>query len=216
MGIEIIHVSKKIGKNEVLKNINMTLEYGKIYGLQGRNGSGKTMLIRTIAGLILPSEGEIKIDDFVLHKEIRFPKSVGVIIETPGFWDYYTGFENLKALAMINNSIGDEQILKTLEIVGLFEAKDVKYKKYSLGMKQRLAIAQAIMEEPKILLLDEPTNSLDQDGIDMLRTVLKKFKEERKLIVIASHIQEDIELLADIKYSIKSGEIGERCVIQHD
>lgn len=205
MRVELNNVTKIIGKNTVLNDVNIAMESGKIYGFYGRNGSGKTMLFRGIAGLIVLTKGTITFDNEILHKDIRIPKNLGIIIENPGFWDYYTGYENLKALASIKNLIDDTIINNALELVGLFDVKDNLYKKYSLGMKQRLAIAQSIMESPEILLLDEPTNALDQEGMDMLRKVLMDLKKKNVLIAIASHNKEDINLLADVKVRMENG-----------
>ena len=174
--VELINLNKTIKGKEILNNINLTLEKGKVYGFFGRNGSGKTMLFRAICGLIKPTSGEIRVNGKRLHKEISFPESVGVIIESPGFWNYYTGFENLKVLAGIKNKLTDNEIKKALEKVGLNPEDKRTFKKYSLGMKQRLAIAQAIMEKPDLIILDEPTNALDEEGINLVRNIILEEK----------------------------------------
>ncbi|WP_129595702.1 ATP-binding cassette domain-containing protein [Anaerophilus nitritogenes] len=205
--ITITNLEKKIKGKEILKDINLSLEKGGIYGFFGRNGSGKTMLFRAISGLIKPSSGEIKIDNKVLHKDICFPESVGVILETPGFWDYYTGFENLKILASIKNKISDTDIKNSITRVGLDCSDKRIYKKYSLGMKQRLAIAQAIMEKPTLLVLDEPTNALDEEGVQLVRNILLEEKKRGATILLASHNKEDIDILCDFKFKIDDGKL---------
>lgn len=205
--LEVTNLSKNIGQNEILKNINLNLEKGTIYGFFGRNGSGKTMLFRALCGLIKPTSGTITINNKVLHRDISFPESIGVIIESPGFWDHYTGFENLKVLSSIKNIIGDEDIRKSLKRVGLDPDDRRIYKKYSLGMKQRLAIAQAIMERPDIIILDEPTNSLDENGVQLVREILIEEKNRGALILIASHNKDDIDILSDVKYKVDDGSV---------
>lgn len=205
--IKVINFSKTIKKKAILKNINYTFESGNIYGLYGRNGSGKTILLRAIAGLIYPSEGHIEIDGKILHKDIDFPPEIGVIIENTELLPQYTGFKNLKILADINKKVSDEEILITLEQVGLLPYKNLKVKEYSLGMKQRLSIAQAIFENPKILLLDEPTNALDEESISSVRSILLDFKKQGCTILIASHNKEDLNILTDKIVKIVDGEI---------
>ncbi|WP_434564621.1 ATP-binding cassette domain-containing protein [Thermoanaerobacterium thermosaccharolyticum] len=205
--LEVTNLSKNIGQNEILKNINLNLEKGTIYGFFGRNGSGKTMLFRALCGLIKPTSGTITINNKVLHRDISFPESIGVIIESPGFWDHYTGFENLKVLSSIKNIIGDEDIRKSIKRVGLDPDDRRIYKKYSLGMKQRLAIAQAIMERPDIIILDEPTNSLDENGVQLVREILIGEKKRGALILIASHNKDDIDILSDVKYKVDDGSV---------
>lgn len=207
--IEIINLNKKIGDKEILKNINISFSRGNIYGFFGRNGSGKTMLFRAISGLIKPTSGEIKIFNKVLHKDISFPEKLGIIIETPGFWDYYTGFENLKVLASIKEEINDDEIRNSIERVGL-DASDLRtVSKYSLGMKQRLAIAQAIMEKPDLLVLDEPTNGLDEEGVELVHKILLEEKKRGAIVLIASHNKDDINVLSDKKINIDNGILKE-------
>ncbi|KUP31965.1 multidrug ABC transporter ATP-binding protein [Bacillus halotolerans] len=207
--IELNNVSKIIKKNKVLDNINLKIENNKIYGFLGSNGSGKTMLFRAICGLIRPTTGEIKINNKILHKDMGIPESLGVIIETVGFWDNLTGFENLKLLSKIKNKINDSEIKSAITRVGL-NSEDIRtYKKYSLGMKQRLAVAQAIMEKPKLLVLDEPTNALDEDGVELIRNIILQEKERGATVLIASHNKDDINLLSDKKFRVKDGRLTE-------
>lgn len=201
------NLSKKIKGQFILQNIDLTLYRGKIYGFKGRNGSGKTMLFRALCGLIHPTDGEIMIDNQVLGKEISFPESVGVIIEYPGFLPDLTGLKNLKLIAEINHVVSEAQIRESLKAVGLDPDDKRKFKKYSLGMKQRLGIAQALMENPEFIILDEPTNALDTEGLEMVRNLLFQMKKENKLILIASHSQEDLKLLSDEMFTIENGKI---------
>lgn len=205
--IEITKLEKRIKNNVVLNDINLELEKGNIYGFLGRNGSGKTMLFRAICGLIKPTNGQVKIDGKLLGKDIGFPQSCGVIIESCGFWNEYTGYENLKKLASIKNIIGDEEIREILICLGLDPADKRPFKKYSLGMKQKLAIAQALMEKPEIVILDEPTNALDEESVEIFRNIILKEKKRGALILIASHNREDINLLADFKFKMDMGKI---------
>lgn len=206
--IELINVSKKIGRKKILNNITIALDKGNIYGFFGRNGSGKTMLFRAICGLLKPTSGQIIINGKILHQDISFPDSLGVIIESPGFWNYYTGFENLKVLASIKNQITDLDIKQAITRVGLDPEDNSTYSKYSLGMKQRLAIAQAIMEKPDILVLDEPTNSLDENGVQMVRKILMEERARGATILIATHNKEDLIILSDINYHVKDGTVS--------
>lgn len=207
--IEVNNVNKNIKGNQVLCDISCCLNAGNVYGIYGRNGSGKTMLMRCILGLIYPDSGYVKIDGSIIGKETDFPKSVGAIIENPAFFAYATGYENLKMLADIKKLISEKRIRDTMQKVGLNDMDKRNVAKYSLGMKQRLAIAQAIMESPEILVLDEPTNALDEQGIEIFRNIIKEEKERGTLIILASHNKEDIELLADIKIHMDNGRIKE-------
>lgn len=203
--ININNLSLKIGKNIILTNINVSFENGKIHGLIGRNGSGKTMLMKCICGFIKPTEGTVFVADKQIGKDCDFPESVGIIIETPGFIPYYSGFKNLKLLADLKRKIGREQIKKVMEQVGLDPELKRHVKKYSLGMRQRLSLAQAIMEDPDLLILDEPMNGLDKDGVGDMRKYLLNLKEHGKTIIIASHSAEDIEILCDTVCEMDKG-----------
>lgn len=208
MKIEIRNLSKTIKKAEILKDITLEMESGKIYGLKGKNGSGKTMLMRCICGLILPTEGMVAIDGEVIGKDISFPKSVGILIENPSFLSGYTGLENLKILASIQKRIGEERIRETLQQVGLDPNDKRTYRKYSLGMKQRLGIAGAIMEKPDIIILDEPINALDESGALSIRDILWKLRDDGAVIIIACHDTEELELLSDEIFTISEGKIA--------
>ncbi|MFV0289264.1 MAG: ATP-binding cassette domain-containing protein [Mycoplasmatales bacterium] len=209
MKISIKNYTKKLKKKEVLKNINYEFESGKLYGLYGHNGSGKTMLLRALCGLIYSKEGEINIAGKILGKDITFLDSVGVLIEDTKLLPEYTGFTNLKLLNEIDNALTDEQIKTALRRVGLDPEDSRIVAKYSLGMNQKLVLAQAIMNEPKVLLLDEPTNGLDEETIELIRKELLRLKNLGTLIVIASHNKDDIRLLSDEIIGIKEGEIYE-------
>lgn len=203
--IKIENVSKRIKGNTVLDSITMEMRSGKIYGLQGVNGSGKTMLMRVIIGLIRPTEGRVTIDGKVLGKSVDFPESIGFLLENPTFLGRYSGFDNLKMLAGIKNRISSERIRESLELVGLNPEDPKKYKKYSLGMKQRLGIAAAIMEEPDIVIFDEPTNALDEKGVELVKVIVAKQRERGALVIISCH---DIHILQEISDEIVKLEEG--------
>lgn len=207
MKIDVKNYTKLIKKKTILDNVNISFESGKIYGLHGKNGSGKTMLLRAICGLILPTSGEVSIDGKVIGKDIEFPESVGIIIENMTMLTDYTAFDNLKILAKIKKIATDEDIRSALENVGLNPDDKKKVKAFSLGMKQKLNIAQAIMEKPKLLLLDEPTNALDEESVKDVRKLLLEMKEQGVLIIIASHNKEDLEVLCDDLVEIYEGRI---------
>ena len=202
--IQIKNLSKEIKGKYILDNINLTFEQGKIYGLYGRNGSGKTMLLRALAGLLIPTEGEIDMDGKVLHKDMDFPENVGIIIENTSLLPQFDGFTNLKQLGKIRNVATDEDIDKALDTVGL-KGETKKVKAYSLGMRQRFSIAQAIFEKPELLLLDEPTNALDENYIDKVREILLREKDRGAIVIIASHNKDDLGILADEIISMSDG-----------
>jgi ABC-2 type transport system ATP-binding protein len=203
--IIIENLSKTIKNNKILDNVNLTFESGHVYGLVGRNGSGKTMLLRAICGLIFPDSGKVIIDGKQLHKDISFPESCGIIIENTDLLPNFSAFDNLKMLSEIKNTANDNMIKSAIKSVGLDPDSKKKVKTFSLGMKQRLSIAQALFEDPDILLLDEPTNALDEDGVNDVRRILLEQKKKNKLIIIASHNKEDISLLSDTVISVSNG-----------
>ena len=204
VGLELTDVSVTIGADKLLSGISLRAEPGTITRLIGRNGSGKTMLLRAICGLVPLAQGEVVVAGQRVGKDVDFPDSIGVIIETPGFLPQYTAFENLKILARIRNRIGDAGIQSALEQVGLSGVKK-RVGKFSLGMKQRLGIAQAIMENPAILLLDEPMNGLDNAGVREMRELFKALRDKGKTILLASHNPLDIEELCDSVYEMDGG-----------
>lgn len=207
MKIDIKDYTKVIKKKTILDNINISFESGKIYGLHGRNGSGKTMLLRAICGLILPTEGSVSIDGKIIGKDIEFPESVGVIIESMSMLPEYSGFDNLKMLAKIKKIATDDDIRNAMNSVGLDPDNKKRVGTYSLGMKQKLNIAQAIMEKPGLYLLDEPTNALDEGTVNDIRKLLLTLKENGALIIIASHNKEDLSVLCDEVIHINEGKI---------
>lgn len=207
MNIKISHVSKTIKNNPVIKDISMELQSGAVYGFKGINGSGKTMLMRLISGLIRPTQGEISMNGKILGKDISFPNSIGVFLENPAFLDAYSGFNNLKLLASIKSVASDEDIRNTLLRVGLDPDSNKKYKKYSLGMKQRLGIAAAIMEKPEIVILDEPTNSLDEDGVDLVKHIVRNEKERGALVVVSCHDEEILKGMSDEVFLLEQGRL---------
>ena len=206
--IKIENVSKKIKSNMILKNIDMELTSGHIYGFRGKNGCGKTMLMRCICGLIIPTEGKIIINGKELHKDIKIPESIGALIENPAFLPQYTGFKNLKMLASLKGKISDEEVKLAIKRAGLDPDDKRTYKKYSLGMKQKLGISNAIMGEPDIIVLDEPINALDEISVENVKKVFLELKEKGKLIIAACHDREELEYLCDIIYELKDGEIA--------
>lgn len=205
--IIIENATKKIGTQTVLNNVSLTLEDGKIYGFVGQNGCGKTVLFKSICGFIYLDRGTITVDGKVIGKDIDIIKDAGIIIESPGFLPNYSAFKNLKFLTMIKDNIGDEQIKSTLISVGLDPESKKVVGKFSLGMRQRLGIAQAIMENPHILILDEPMNGLDKRGVEDIRKILMDLKKKGKLILLASHNPLDIDILCDCVYELDAGTI---------
>lgn len=211
--IEVKNLCKTINKNMVLDNINLHMVSGQVYGFQGINGSGKTMLMRALIGLIHPTSGTILIDQKELGKDKDFPKSIGFLLENPTFLDMYSGPDNLRLLAGVDNNISADMINKEIdsliEEVGLKSARNKKYKKYSLGMKQRLGIAAAVLGNPDIVVLDEPTNALDDDGKDMVKRIVKMQKERGALVIISCHEMQTLEELSDEIVRLKEGRICE-------
>lgn len=205
--IQIKNVSLTINKTVILKSVCASFERGKIHGLIGRNGSGKTMLMKCVCGFVKPSQGEIFVDGERIGKDCDFPKNTGIIIETPGFIPYYSGYKNLKLLAGLNNKIGKQEVREAMEKVGLDPDLKRHVKKYSLGMRQRLGLAQAIMEDPELLILDEPMNGLDKDGVKDMREYLLALKMQGKTIIIASHSAEDIDILCDTVSEMDKGRL---------
>ena len=196
-GIVVEHVYKSFGKEKVLKDVSLIISPGKIYGIVGNNGSGKTVLMKCICGFMRPDKGKIYVDGKRIGKDADFPDSIGVIIETPGFIPHETGYKNLKILAGLKGIVDKEQIRETIKKVGLNPDMKKPVSKYSLGMRQRLGIAQAIMENPTTLILDEPFNGLDKNGVAEMRLLLKELKKQGKAILLASHNARDIEKLCD-------------------
>ena len=208
--LEISHISKSFKKEKILEDISLYGTGGHIYGIIGRNGAGKSVLFKLICGLMMFDEGSIRINDKYVGKDIDFPENIGVLIESPGFLWYQSGYANLAYLAGIRRIIGRNEIQEIMRNVGLdpFSRKIVA--KYSLGMKQRLGIAQAIMENPDIIILDEPMIGLDEQGVEDMRKLFLHLRDEGKLILLASHNKEDIETLCDEVFYLKSGEIIHR------
>lgn len=205
MMIEVQNVSLKVKAATILENINFQCEQGQICGIIGRNGSGKTMLMKCICGFVHPTAGTIWVSEKVIGKDTDFIPDAGIIIETPGFIPNYSGYKNLHILASIQNKIGKKEIREAMEKVGLDPDRKRSVKKYSLGMRQRLGLAQAIMEDPSVLILDEPFNGLDKEGVQDMRKYLLKLKDEGKAIVVCSHSSEDIQVLCDKVYEMEHG-----------
>ena len=207
MKVELKNVSKRLNDVTVLEDISLTLEAGTIYGLKGKNGCGKTMLMRMMAGVIYPTSGTVSIDGEILHKDIATPRSIGVLIENPAFLPGYTGQRNLELLAGLTGKADRTQIAKTMNRVGLDPSDKRTYRKYSLGMKQRLGIACALMECPDLILLDEPINAIDEKGVPKMWEALQEEKQRGALIVLACHDTEELTSLADQIITIEEGKI---------
>ncbi|MCM3476874.1 ABC transporter ATP-binding protein [Caldibacillus thermoamylovorans] len=205
--IKVENITKKFGETTVLDGISLTFDKNKIHGLIGRNGSGKTMLLKCICGFVIPTTGTIYVNGMQIGKDLDVPESVGNIIEAPSFLPNYDGYTNLKFLAAINNIISKEQIYAVIEKVGLDPKSKRPVGKYSLGMRQRLGIAQALMEDPDILILDEPMNGLDNQGVADIRKLLLELRNQGKTIILASHGKEDIEILCDTVHELDRGKV---------
>lgn len=206
--ITVNDLSLTINKTEILKSVSVTFETGKIHGLIGRNGSGKTMLMKCICGFVRATSGKVTVAGKEIGKDCDFPESIGVIIETPGFIPYYSGYKNLKLLADLGKKADKQAIYSAMQTVGLSPELKRHVKKYSLGMRQRLGLAQAIMEDPALLILDEPMNGLDKDGVADMRRYLLDLRTKGKTILIASHSAEDIEVLCDTVCEMDKGRLS--------
>ena len=209
MNLYVKSISKSIKGEKVLDDISYTFESGKIYGIYGKNGSGKTMLLRAIAGFINTDKGYIKYNHKAINKDMDFFPDLGAVIENFSFWSMYSGFENMIMLSNIKGIVSDEEIYEIMIYFGLDPKSKKKVNKYSLGMRQKLALCQALMEHPKILLLDEPTNALDQHSIDLFRERILEEKKNDTITILTSHNKEDIEILADEKICMELGKIKE-------
>lgn len=207
MEIIVKELSKKFKKVTVLENINMKFESGKIYGIVGRNGSGKSVFLKILCSFYKPTTGEILFDNINYNSNNNFPPSVRALIENPTFFPDLTGFENLKLLSSIQNKIDDEEIIKTLDQVNLLSEKDKKYSEYSLGMKQKLGIAQVLMENPDVMIFDELFNGIEEKTVEKIRNILLELKNQNKIIIVTSHIKEDIDVLSDEVYKFDCGRV---------
>lgn len=206
--IQIKDLNLTIRKTEILKGISLELEDGKIHGLIGRNGSGKTMLMKCICGFVHPTSGTIKVNGKYVGKDLDFPQELGVIIEKPAFLPHLSGFANLRLLAKARKRIGDAEIYEVMERLSLDPGNCLPVRKYSLGMKQRLGIAQAIMEKPGLLVLDEPMGALDEEGVRDVRRILLELKQQGTTILLSSHNAEDIRMLCDTSYCLQKGKLS--------
>ncbi len=214
MKIEIKELTKVLSGNKVVDNVNITMESGKVYGLCGYNGCGKTMLMRLIAGLIIPTTGSVSYDGKILGKHIGFPPSIGILIENPAFLNSRSGFNNLKLLASIKGKTDEKTIADAIRKVGLDPDDKKKYRKYSLGMKQRLGIAAAIMESPDLIILDEPTNALDSSGVKLTQKLIRQECERGALVIMTCHDKDILENVCDVIYNIEHGRIIDERNIQ--
>ena len=203
--IEIKDLKMTFGKDEVLKGITHSFEKGKVHGIVGNNGSGKTVMMKCICGFLKPTSGEVKVNGKIIGRQEDFPKSLGLIIEAPGFLPHLSGFRNLSILASVNKKIDKQRIKETICLVGLDPDMKKPVGKYSLGMRQRLGIAQAIMEDPELLILDEPMNGLDKNGVREMRELLKGLVGKGKTIILSSHNPADIDALCDTVCEMDGG-----------
>ena len=207
MKIEFKNVNKSFKKVEILKNINLEFTSGNIYGIYGRNGSGKSVFLKILCSFYKPNTGEVLFDNINYSSNNSFPPDTRALIEKPTFFPDLTGFENLKLLANIQNKISDNEINDTLEKVNLIHEKAKKYKEYSLGMKQKLGIAQVLMENPSVMIFDELFNGIEDDTVDKIRNILLELKNQNKIIIVTSHMKEDIDILADEVYKFNNGNV---------
>lgn len=208
--IVIDKLTKSFKGKTVLEDVNMRLQEGRIYGIVGDNGSGKTVLLKLICGFMKPDSGTVTVNGKVIGKDADFPENTGIIIEAPGFLPNYSGMKNLEYLASIRGKIGKEQIESAMKTVGLDPSSKLRVGKYSLGMKQRLGIAQAIMENQQLLILDEPMNALDKDAVEEMRKLFPSFKASGKTMLIVSHNEGDISTLCDEVYEFDGARIKRR------
>ena len=207
MEIKVENLSKSLKKNKVLKDVNLSMTSGKIYGLSGRNGSGKSVLLKLICGLYKPTSGKVLFDGIEYNSNDVYVPNLRALIEKPSFFPNLSGFENLKLLANIQHKISDNEINNALKVVNLYEEKDKKYSEYSLGMKQKLGISQVIMENPQIMILDEPFNGIEVDTVKKISKYLLQEKKKNKLIIVSTHIKEDLDNLSDEIYSFDNGTV---------
>lgn len=207
MLIRFNRYTKILGSNRVIDDVSLSMKSGKVYGFKGQNGSGKTMMMRAVCGLILPTEGNVTIDDKIVGKDISFPQSVGLLLENPAFVNGYSGFKNLKMIASISKKIGDNEIAEAMEKVGLDPKDKRHYRKYSLGMKQKLGVACAVMEKPDLLILDEPLNALDEDGINCVKDIVREAKERGALVIVTCHDNEELYEMSDEIFILEGGRI---------
>lgn len=216
MYLEIKNLSKSISGKSILEHIDLEMDRGRIYGLRGKNGSGKTMLMRSICGLILPTEGTICINGEILHKDISFPRSIGALIENPGFIAEYSGFKNLSTLASIKKAVTTEEIRSLMQKMELDPDDKKKFKKYSLGMKQKIGIIAAIMEQPELIVLDEPINALDEKSVNIVKELLLEQRKRGALIIISCHDKEELEFLADEVFCLENGKVIDRYLVKNE
>ena len=216
MYLEIKNLSKSISGKSILEHIDLAMDRGRIYGLRGKNGSGKTMLMRSVCGLILPTEGTICINGEILHKDISFPRSIGALIENPGFIAEYSGFKNLSTLASIKKAVTTEEIRSLMQKMELDPDDKKKFKKYSLGMKQKIGIIAAIMEQPELIVLDEPINALDEKSVNIVKELLLEQRKRGALIIISCHDKEELEFLADEVFCLENGKVIDRYLVKNE
>lgn len=210
MRIKVENLAKKFQDQTILRNVNLDFNGGHIYGIVGRNGSGKSVFMKLLCGFYKPTEGTILYDSVDINSNNVFPPSTRALIEKPTFLPELSGFENLKLLASIQNKIDDEKIIETMRKLNLYDERNKKYSKYSLGTKQKLGIAQVLMENPEVMIFDEPMNGIENETVEIIRNILTTEKSKGKLVIVASHIKEDIDNLADEVFEVDNGYINKR------
>lgn len=203
--LDIIDVCVELKRKKIIKNVNVSGELGQVLGFIGENGSGKTILFKAICGFVKLTAGKIQVGKEEIGKDVDFPSSTGILIENPGFIPSMTGFDNLYSLALLMKDVSKQDVLNLIDLVGLTDSKNIKFSKYSLGMKQRLGIAQALMGNPHLVILDEPFNGLDNQGINLLLELILKLKHENKLVLLTSHRNEDLAKVCDKFYQVEKG-----------
>lgn len=216
MRVVVDHISKSFKGTPVLKDISLSASGGEVVGFEGINGSGKTMLMRAICGLIRVDSGVVTADGQKIGRDVDAPRNLGILIEEPAFLGAYTGFQNLKMLAYLRGPCSDEELRRTLSRVGLDPYDKRKYKSYSLGMCQRLGLAAAIMQEPELIVLDEPTNALDADGVEMAVRIVREERDRGALVIIACHDRENMRLMSDVVYTMEDGRIANCEEVRHE
>ncbi len=207
MKIEIVNLKKEFKSNTVFENVNLNFNSGKIYGLYGRNGSGKSVFLKILCGLYKPTEGYVLFDGKNYNKNNMYVPNLRALIEKPSFFPELSGYENLILLARIQNKVGRVEIENALKKVNLYDEKDKKFSEYSLGMKQKLGIAQVIMESPDIFILDEPFNGIEEDSVNKIMKILVEEKKKGKLIILSTHVKDDLNKISDIIYKFDDGKI---------
>ncbi|AYG01121.1 ABC transporter ATP-binding protein [Lactococcus allomyrinae] len=207
--LEVKHLTIKRKKQFILDNVSISADLGQVVGFIGQNGSGKSMLFKAICGFAIVDKGSVTVGNETIGKDVDFPSKTGMLIESPGFINSMSGYQNLYSLSLLTNNVSKQDVLELLKLVGLYEKREKKVSKYSLGMKQRLGIAQALMGNPNLIILDEPFNGLDNQGIELLLDIIENLKRINKLVLLTSHRNEDLKRVCDRYYYVEEGKFTE-------